>query len=467
MWSFGQCSLFSDLLPEADIKASTEHSGSNWKQRIDVIRNELRNGALRNIVAVITGTAGAQALTMVFMPIVARLYGPESYGVLGVFMGLVMMVVPIAALTFPMAIALARKDAEALALCRLSLWVAAALSFGSAVVLSIFGTPLANRIGVEEAAPYLMLLPVVMFFGGALETAQQWLFRKQLFHVTAKIAVLHSLTHNLVRCAGGLIYASPAVLVTTTAIGSFLHGSMLFAAIRRWSTDRKLEEEPKPSAWTAAELVRTYKQFPLFRAPQMFINAISQNLPTLMLAAYFGAAAAGYFALCRQTLSMPTHLVGKSVADVYYPKLTRAIQQHDRITGMLIRAVAGLAVVGLIPFGMVFCFGPWLFSVVFGAAWEEAGEFARWLALAEYAIFISRPCTVAFPALSIQGLGLAVEIASTGLRIVALLIGALILGTTLGTITVFAFANVIIYVVVIGVVLLKAYSRDHHECRKT
>lgn len=397
---------------------------------------------------------------MAFMPIVTRLYGPESYGVLGVFMGLVMMIVPTAALTLPMAVVPARKDTEAIALCRLSLVVAATLSLAAAGALFCFGDSLAEQLGVKAAAPFIMLLPAVMFFGATLEIAQHWLFRKQSFHVTAKIAVFHSFTHNLIRCAGGLVYASPAMLVITTAISSLLHSSMLLIAIKQRVPAKTVPVESVQPPPGAIELLRTYRQFPLFRAPQMLINAVSQNLPTLILAAYFGAAAAGFYALCRQTLSMPTQLVGKSVADVYYPKLTRAIRQHEPVVGMLAKAVGGLAVVGLIPFGLVFLFGPWLFAVVFGAAWSEAGELARWLALAEYAIFISRPCSIAFPAFSMQGLGLVIEVISTGLRVVALLVGVFILKSAVGTVTVFAVANVVVYSSLVGIVFLKGYRID-------
>ena len=445
---------------EVDINANGQPE-PRQPRLVSRLRQQMRSKLLRNILTVVSGTAGAQVLTMLFMPVITRLYGPESYGVLGVFMGVVMMIVPAAALSYPMAIVLPKRDTDAAAVVRLSLSIALGMAVLSALLLYWFGAPLVQAMGVEEITPFLMLLPLTMFCGAALEIAQQWLIRHQLFRITAKVAIAHSLVHNLLRSAAGWIHASAAVLVFTTAIGPLLHALMLLLGIRRGPKAANTEEStlnPAEKGDTLA-VARRYSDFPLFRAPQMFINTVSQNLPTLVLAAYFGPAAAGYFTLCKQALSMPTHLIGKSVADVYYPKITQAIHRQEPITAMLMKAVAGLAIVGLVPFGTVFFLGPWMFALVFGSEWASAGEFARWLALAEYAIFISRPCTVAFPALSMQRLSLVFEIVSTTLRVSALFIGAALLEDSLSTVIAFTVASIAIYLCLILLTAVESRRR--------
>ena len=48
------------------------------------LHQSMRSKLLRNILTVVSGTAGAQAMTMAFMPVITRLYGPEAYGILGI-----------------------------------------------------------------------------------------------------------------------------------------------------------------------------------------------------------------------------------------------------------------------------------------------------------------------------------------------------------------------------------------------
>ena len=65
---------------------------------------------IRNVVLVVTGTASAQLVTMLLSPIITRLYGPEAYGHMGVFLAIVGVIAPVAALTYPIAIVLPKKE---------------------------------------------------------------------------------------------------------------------------------------------------------------------------------------------------------------------------------------------------------------------------------------------------------------------------------------------------------------------
>lgn len=449
---------------------SVRRGSSPIRERLAaLLHGSMRSKLLRNILTVVTGTAGAQAITLAFMPVITRIYGPEAYGVLGTFLSVAMMLIPVAALTYPIAIVLPRRDGDARGLVRLALATALTLATVVALTLLFFGDQLAAALEIEIIQPYLMLIPFVMFCGAALEICQQWLFRTQRFRITASVAVGHSLLFNSMRTIAGLVQSSALVLVCTTALQQALHAAMLGLAMLRakpYEDNHASEDERKDPSML--ELARRHSDFPKFRAPVMLINAVSQHLPTLVLAAYFGPAAAGFFALCKQALTMPTNLIGKSVADVYYPRISRAIHDREPVTAMLLKATTALGLVGLVPFSLVAVFGPWLFALVFGEQWHVAGEYARWLALAEYVIFVSRPCVVAVPALSLQGRFLLFEIFSTSLRVLSLFGGALLIGNALATVQAFAVASIVIYSSLMVIVLIASrrwYAAQHSKAQ--
>src|SRR5690606_8930446 len=139
------------------------------------------------------------------------------------------------------------------------------------------------------------------------------------------------------------------------------------------------------------------------RAPQILINAISQSMPILLLASFFGPASAGFYSIGRTVLGMPTQLIGKSVGDVFYPRIAEAANNGENITRLLTKATLALAAVGILPFGIVMIFGPWLFEFVFGGEWKIAGEYARWLALWSFFAFVNRPSVKSIPVLNLQG----------------------------------------------------------------
>lgn len=411
---------------------------------------------LRNIATAVSGSAGAQAINLALIPVIMRIYGPEAFGVVGTFQSLTIILIPACALTYPMAIVLPKSDVDARGLIRLSLWVAFGIASLSALLLYVQGPTMARALGIDLLIPYLMLLPVVMFSAAVLEITQQWLYRTQRFSLTARGATLHALVYNATRSLAGLVQASAPVLVVTSALYYVIHSVLLLLGMKLKPAARELASANPITPVSLTTLAGQYRDFPLFRAPQVLINALSVHMPTLVLAASFGAVSAGFFALCLQVLSMPSNFIGKAVGSVYYPRITQAIHAAEPVTGLLVRGVAGMVLVGILPFTTLALAGPWLFGLAFGAQWAAAGEYARWLALAEFAGFIAGPCAVAIPALALQKRFLLFEVVSTTLRVVAVLAGALVFKNALAVVMAFAAANTAINLALILTVLLGA-----------
>jgi len=172
-----------------------------------------------------------------------------------------------------------------------------------------------------------------------------------------------------------------------------------------------------------------------------------------MLAAFFGPASAGYFALSRRVLALPSALVSQSVGTVLLPRLAERARRGETLQPTLVKATLGLAGAGLLPFAVVVLFGPALFVAAFGAGWEVAGEYARWLALWLYFNFVNAPCVQAVSVLGLQRQFLVYETVSTCARVSGLALGARLLGDALGAVTLFSVAGALLYTVLIVWVL--------------
>lgn len=406
---------------------------------------------IRNVAIVATGTAAAQVATMAFAPIITRIYGPEQFGILGVFMAMVAIVAPIAALTYPIAIVLPKNDVDAKALIRLSIYVAVIMSMTVSLILFFFNKPIVSLMQIEAIAPFLYLIPLVILFSALLQVSQQWLIRNKQFRVTAKVTFLNALILNSAKVGFGWLNPVAATLVILATLGSALHALMLIIGSNKGiiNKQKKLINEIGVKVTPIKEVAKTYRDFPIFRAPQVFINAISQSLPILLLASFFGPASAGFYSIVKSVLSIPIGLVSKSVGDVLYPRFAVATNNDEKLTSMLIKSTLALAAVGILPFGIVIAFGPWIFGFVFGADWTTAGEYARWLALWIYFMFINRPSVTAIPVLSLQGKFLFFEIFSILSKIIALLIGFYIFGNDVFAIALYSLVGVIAYLYLI------------------
>lgn len=424
------------------------------------IEGFLRKPFVRNVTIVAIGTAAAQAITMAFSPLITRIYGPEALGLLGVFSSLVAILTPIAALAYPIAIVLPKEDSEAKGLVKLSLLVSIAIFCVVVIILLIGGEKLLALLDSEAIAPFVMLIPLSMLFAAFRQIGQQWLIRKKHFAITAKVAVLQAFLLNSARTAIGWIIPLGAVLVVLATFGHGLHATMIWVGLIK---TRKLEDRFAPkeiSQMQLGKLAKKYYDFPLYRSPQVFLNAISQSLPVLMLASFFGPSAAGFYTICRTVLGMPSHLIGQAVGDVFYPRITEASHRGEDLSRLILKATLALAAVGIIPFAIIVAFGPQLFSFVFGAEWIKTGIYARWMALWVFMGFINRPSVVTIPTLSIQGFFLIFEILSIGCRIAALAAGFLFFKNDEIAVVLFSITGLLLNLLLISFTLIRAKSSE-------
>ncbi len=435
------------------------------------VRQITQSKFVRNVAIVATGTAGAQAITMAFAPFITRLYGPEAFGLLGVFMALVLMTAPIAALTYPIAIVLPKEDSDAKGLAWLSFYIALGMSSFIAIILFFWGDGFLTLIGSQSILPYVMLLPLSMFFAAMLQIAEQWLIRKKHFKITAKVAVYKSFIVGSLQTGVGLIKPIGAVLIIVATLGSILQAVMLFIGTKNANTKEKVSLNVTERGRQIGankdykQLASTHRDFPLYRSPQVFINAISLSLPVLMLASFFGPAAAGFYTIAMSVLGVPSILLGKSVGDVFYQRITEATHHGENLTRLLLKATGMLALIGFVPFAIVMVFGPWLFGFVFGDEWHIAGEYAQWLALWLFISLTARPTIAALPALKLQGLFLIYEIVGASMRLSALVIGFKLYDDAIVAIAIFSISGAFLNLTIILISLYKSRLFKREETK--
>ncbi|WP_164667645.1 lipopolysaccharide biosynthesis protein [Virgibacillus doumboii] len=384
------------------------------KQRIIKL---LKKPFVRNVIIMASGTAAAQVISLVITPIITRLYGPEAYGLMGVFMAIIQTVAPIAALTYPIAVVLPEQDNDARKLMRLSLYIAIGIAAASGSVLLLVNDFIIQLFQLGDIAPFLLLIPFVILFSALMQVAEQWLIRTKQFGINAKASFLQALIIQGSKAGIGFFHPTATVLVVLTALGNGVK-----ALIMMLFTKRSHNEENE-STKSFRELMKKYRDFPIYRAPQVFINGISQNIPVLFLSAAFGPASAGFYTIGRTVLSLPVQLIGKAVGDVFYPRITEAGNNNENLTGLIMKATLALGTIGIIPFGTIIVFGPWLFSFVFGSDWITAGEYARWMSLWVFFMFINQPSINALPVLAAQAFHLKYTIVTIIIRTGALLAG--------------------------------------------
>jgi O-antigen/teichoic acid export membrane protein len=370
----------------------------------------IKSKFIRNVISVASGAAGAQLLTLLFMPLITRLYSTEAFGTLGVFTALVLVLTPLVSLTYPIAIILPKQDSEAKSVAKLCVIIAAVISLAASFTILCANDHLITWFNLQSLEGYLLLVPIALFFSTLQQAMQQWLIRKKQFKIIGRTAISQSLIINSLKSGLGIINPVGWVLIMLATISHVLYALQLWgAASRRSETKDKINGFMAKSN-NLKHIAFNYIDFPLYRAPQQFINALSQSLPVIMLASFIGPSSAGFYALGKSVMAAPVSLIGKSVGDVFYPRITEAAYNGENLYKLVKKATFLLALIAIAPFTTVSLFGPELFSVVFGSEWIVAGEYARWLALWLLFSLLNKPCVAALPVLNLQKYFLYYEI---------------------------------------------------------
>ena len=98
----------------------------------------LSNGLVKSTGVLVGGTAFAQALTILVLPILTRLYTPDDFSLLAVYTAILAIVSSVACLRFEIAIPLPSSDDVAIRLVCLALLSVVAVTGASLITLWAF-----------------------------------------------------------------------------------------------------------------------------------------------------------------------------------------------------------------------------------------------------------------------------------------------------------------------------------------
>lgn len=396
---------------------------------------------VRNVAVVASGTAASQAIAFAFSPIITRLYGPEAYGLQGLFMSIAGLAATVSVLSYHLAIVLPKRDVDASGVARLSIYVGFATTFFVTIILFFFGTGILLLMNAEKISAYIFFIPAFMMIAVFRLVMAQWLVRKHAFNLIAKVTVLQTIIVSTVKAGFGFVNPTAGALIVVNTLSGLLLAIMMFLGIRKKNASNLRNEEIAEKGESTWDLAMRYRDFPLLRAPQLLINAGSKSLPIFLLASYFGPTAVGFYAIATTVLTVPAQLIGYSIMQVFYPKFNEAYRQKEDVSFLLKTTTAGMAIAGAFPFVAIVILGPILFEFVFGEAWGPAGEYARWLAIWLFFSFMNTPSVAAVPVLRLQKQFLIYEIASIMLMGGALYLGFIFFKDDIRSIAIFSIAG--------------------------
>jgi O-antigen/teichoic acid export membrane protein len=404
---------------------------------------------VRSARVLIGGTAAAQLVGGLALPVLTRLYSADDFSILAIFVATLAIIGSVVCMQLDAAIPLPVDEDEALQLLVLALLSSIGVTLSLALVVWIWGQNIAYNLGHPEIAPYVWLLPIGAAVMGFYSALQYLAVRHKLFDLIARTRVTQALAGLGAQIGLGLAAIAPLGLLIGHAI---LSGVGVFALARRTLKSKSLREAIGMREGLLATL-RRYKRFPQLSAAENLTNNAGIQVPILLIGINLVGPEAGYLFLAMRILGMPMAVIGGAFAQVYYANSSEYLRE-GHLAAKTEQMVQRLSIWIVTPLVFVAPFAPNLFHLVFGPEWERAGTLLVWL-LPWYALqLLVSPVSMIMYTRNLQHVLL-------GFALLGLLIRVLPLGLILNmapqyaTLT-YAASSVLYYLILLFVVLIAA-----------
>lgn len=396
------------------------------------------NNFVKKVMTVALGTAGAQAIALASTPIITRLYEPSIIGQAGLFFAICAIFTQISTLCYANAIVLPEKESVAKVISSISIWIGGILTVISTAILFILQDSIVVYFGVGDM---FFIIPFLIMTSAFTQVHLQWEIRKSGFKTISIVTFLNSIWINLGKVVLGLI--NPVLMFIILPL-SFSYLIQLFFYRRKRSLTYFIFKKRRMILYAGV-----YKSFPLYKAPQVLLYTVSESIPMYFLAKNYGSEEVAFYVLAKSVLGIPLMLIGKSIGDVFYPKVVSTFNNKKDTHGLVFKYTIVLFFISLFPALILFFEGKSIFEFILGSDWSESGVFSSWMAIWFVSNFMNKPSVISIPVINKQRKQFIFEIFCLFLRVIVLYFGSIFFIEAKYTVASYSILNAILNLILI------------------
>jgi lipopolysaccharide exporter len=399
---------------------------------------------VKHVGTLVTGTGFAQAVTLAGTLILARLFAPDAFGLLALYVTLVSFLSVLGGGRYELAIMLPETDAEAANVLYLSVVVAMGISLFCLVLVALVRVPVASLLGDPRMANWLWSVPAVLFISDAYQSLNYWCGRMKQFRRLAFSRVFQAI--GTVACQ--LLLFALHVSSGFALIGGYIFGQLLATVlllVQVLASEARfliVSYNPKSIRSTLKE----YRNFPFYKAPYSFISNAASQLVFVVLRVFSSLHVVGLYSLASRAIYLPVNLIAASMNQVFYEKAATELKEgrlEDFVTRVLrVQILLATPVLVFVAFEARLLFGE-----ILGSKWAAGGAYVVWLACAGYMYFLTSWLDRVFDVRGRQRLSLGLEFAGNAASLGALVVTLMMTGNSVHAVAAFSVSEVLYSIV--------------------
>jgi O-antigen/teichoic acid export membrane protein len=319
----------------------------------------------------------AQAVGVVLSPVLSRLYSPQDYGVFGLYISALSIVLTVGCLCYEQAIPIAADDSEALGatlICVLSLVLVSVVACGFLLLKLFYRTGHLS----SGCSVYLWLLPLGILGSGVYRVVRYWALRQREIKAIGRTTVQQVLWAQFMNLSFGLFHPSPLGLILAGITGQTAGALGLAKRTELLPRDLRGLRELVRFRWLFG-VAKKYWKLPLVVGPSTLFNSLGLYLPGMLIVLYYGEEAGGQLNLAQRLVGLPMGLIGGSISQVFFSEAAVIARTQPGRLGVFCDAVLWKAAklsLAVLALGLI---SPFMVPIVFGHRWGNAGIFCLWL----------------------------------------------------------------------------------------
>ena len=339
-----------------------------------------------------TGTMLAQIISYLLSPIISRLYTSNDMADLGLYSRIVALIAAISTARFELALSLPKRNEHAFLLFKLTFKLIIYSTLLSSVILLVISF-FDNKF--ENIWIYL-LSTMSSFFVAFISLGSNWSLRNENFKSISFQRVSNSLISNFLKVIFGYLHLGSIGIILGTTFG------YVFSSYKFFKDFLESKKIFYSSNSKTSSLVKTYSQFPKVSLPHVIFDMVRDLVIAFYIAEIFGKSIFGSYVYSTMMLSIPISIIGQSIGQVFYQRVSKLYSESKDIFKPLIKTFLVLILIAIIPFSILFFQGEELFAFVFGNEWRSAGLYSEILSIWMFINFILSPISIVLIVLNKQ-----------------------------------------------------------------
>lgn len=338
---------------------------------------------VKNILWQVSGNSVAQAIGIIFMPIISRIYTPENFSVLNLYSQVVAALTIFVTLRLEYFVVMPKRHEDAHSILRLLVRYGLMLTGFFTVMLYFFAERVSGLLGNSALEEWLIYAPISAWLLSISLGLQQSIQRYQVFKGTGAAEVMGKSGYVVAATAGSTMLPNAAGLVLASTFGTIVKSVLLTVLLMKKGLKGHSSE-----GWAIAFDINKLAGAMIISGVLGIVTGLA---PLVYISHAYGQNMLGQFGLVVSTLYLPSSLLGLAIGQVYYQRVAQMMTERKEISAVWRQTAVRLILMsGPLYFSIALLSG-WAYPFIFGEEWAMAGKIASIMAVSAGLAFASTP----------------------------------------------------------------------------